>query len=183
MTENTPARIPTGTSLRELGVFSWAFCKLAARRQRIPQMHLFTTLSINKPLLWSWLPFGGYLLYVGKLSRMDAEVVILRVGHLRNCEYELQQHRRLARTRGVDAELQSRIFAGPDADGLTERQRALVTATDEFVVTRSLSPETWAALSSHLSRAQLVEFCMLAGQYDALAATIATLRIPLDYPD
>ena len=41
--------------------------------------------------------------------------MILRVGHLRNCEYELQQHRRLARTRGMDAETQAKIFEGPDA--------------------------------------------------------------------
>ena len=110
-------------------------------------------------------------------------MVILRVGHLRDCEYELQQHRRLARTRGIGPDLQAKIFDGPDTDGLTDRQRALITATDEFVVTRGVSPETWTTLSSHLSRAQLVEFCMLAGQYDALAATMSALRIPLDYPD
>ena len=179
----TPARIPSTGSLRELGPINWAFCKLAARRQHIPQMHLFTTLGIHKPLLWAWLPFGGYLLYAGKLPRKDAESVILRVGHLRDCEYELQQHRRLARSRGVGPELQAKIFEGPDAAGLTDRQRALITATDEFVVTRGVSSETWATLSAHLSKAQLIEFCMLAAQYDGLAATMATLKIPLDYPD
>jgi alkylhydroperoxidase family enzyme len=46
-----------------------------------------------------------------------------------------------------------------------------------------VSPETWAALSSHLDRARLIEFCMLAGHYDMLAATIATLQVPLDFPD
>jgi alkylhydroperoxidase family enzyme len=105
------------------------------------------------------------------------------VGHLRGCEYELQQHRRLARSRGVNDELQAKIFEGPDAGGLTDRQRVLITATDEFVITRSMSPETWAALSAIYSRAQLIEFCTLAGQYDALAATMATLKIPLDFPD
>jgi alkylhydroperoxidase family enzyme len=95
----------------------------------------------------------------------------------------LQQHRRLARSRGVGAELQTRIFEGPDAEGLTERERVLITATDEFVITRSMSPETWSALSSILSRPQLIEFCILAGQYDALAATMATLKIPLDFPE
>ena len=79
--------------------------------------------------------------------------------------------------------MQARIFEGPDAEGLTERQRVLITATDEFVITRSMSSETWAELSSILSRPQLIEFCTLAGQYDALAATMATLRIPLDFPD
>ncbi len=64
-------------------------------------------------------------------------------------------------------ELQAKIFEGPDAEGLTDRQRALITATDEFVVTRGVSPESWAALSGHLSKPQLIEFCMLAAQYDA----------------
>ena len=58
-------------------------------------------LGQHRLLFLAWLPFCGYLLYVGKLSRKDAELVILRVGHLRDCEYELQQHRRLARSRGV----------------------------------------------------------------------------------
>jgi AhpD family alkylhydroperoxidase len=123
------------------------------------------------------------LLLWGKLSRRDAELVILRVGHLRGCEYELQQHRRLARTKGLDAETQAAIFEGPDAVSLTDRQRALITATDEFVVTRSMSPETWGTLATHLDRKQLIEFCMLAAQYDGLAATIATLEIPLDFAD
>ena len=180
---SVPARIPSTGSLRELGLINWAFCKLAARRARISQAHLFTTLGIHKPLLWTWLPFAGYLLYIGKLSRTDAELVILRVGHLRDCEYELQQHRRLAKMRGISSELQAKIFEGPDAEGLTDRQRALITATDEFVITRSVSPETWAVLSGHLDRSQLIEFCTLAGQYDALAATLATLKIPLDFPD
>jgi hypothetical protein len=38
-------------------------------------------------------------------------------------------------------------------------------------------------LSGIYSRAQLIEFCTLAGHYDALAATMATLNIPLDFPD
>jgi alkylhydroperoxidase family enzyme len=120
---------------------------------------------------------------LSKLSLKDAETVILRVGHLRNCEYELQQHRRLARTRGIGPDVQAKIFEGPDADGLTERQRALITATDEFVVTRGVSPQTWQSLAGQLSKPQLIEFCLLAAQYDGLAATISTLGVPLDFPD
>lgn len=141
-------------------------------------------LGQHKLLFLAWLPYSGLLLGpLGKLSRQDAELVILRVGHLRDCEYELQQHRRLARSRGVDEKTQARIFEGPDADGLTDRQRVLITATDEFVVTRSISAETWAALAAILTKQQIIEFCLLASQYDGLAATMTTLRIPLDFPD
>jgi AhpD family alkylhydroperoxidase len=176
------ARIKPG-GFRELGPIGWVIAKLAAKAIRVPQMHLMTTLGQHKLLFLSWLPFSGVLLYWGKLPRKDAELVILRVGYLRDCEYELQQHRRLARSRGLDADLQAKIFEGPDAEGLTDRQRVLITATDEFVVTRSMSPQTWAALASHLDRPRLIEFCMLAGQYDALAATMSTLKIPLDFAD
>jgi alkylhydroperoxidase family enzyme len=168
---------------RELGPINWAFAKASARKVRAPEMHLFTVLGQHWPLFLSWLPVSSVLLYRGKLAKQDTELVILRVGNLRNCEYELQHHRKLAKSRGIDEALQTKIIEGPDAKGLSDRQRALLAATDEFVITRSISEETWAALSSHLDRKQLIEFCMLAGQYDTLAATIATLRVPLDFPD
>ncbi|MDY6996378.1 MAG: carboxymuconolactone decarboxylase family protein [Actinomycetota bacterium] len=178
----TPARIPPG-GFRELGPLNWVIAKLGARGIRRPRFSLFTVLGQHRLLFPVWLPLSGYLLYAGKLSRRDAETVILRVGHLRDCEYELQQHRRLARSRGLDADFQARIFTGPDAAGLTERERVLITATDEFVVTRGVSAQTWQALAGHYSRAQLIEFCLLAAQYDGLAATITTLRVPLDFDD
>jgi AhpD family alkylhydroperoxidase len=178
----TAPRIDPG-GLRELGPINWAIAKITARTVRVPQMHLFTVLGQHGQLFLAWLPVSSVLLYRGKLSKQDTELVILRVGHLRDCEYELQHHRRLARSRGVDEDLQAKIAEGPDADGLTDRQRTLLTATDEFVVTRSMSEETWTALSSHLDRQQLIEFCMLAGQYDTLAATMTTLKIPLDFPE
>jgi AhpD family alkylhydroperoxidase len=178
-----PSRVPVSRSLRDVGPVNWLICQLGARGIRAPHFHLFNALARHPLLFWSWLPSSGVLLYWGKLSRHDAEVVILRVGHLRDCEYELQQHRRLARSRGLDNTLQAKIFEGPGADGLTDRQRALLRATDEFVLDREVSADTWSELSGHLSTKQCIEFCLLAGQYDTLAATLNTLKLPLDFPD
>jgi AhpD family alkylhydroperoxidase len=178
----TPARIPPG-GFKELGPLNWVIAKAGARGIRRPRFSLMNVLGQHRVLFLVWLPLSAYLLGAGKLSRRDAEVVILRIGHQRECEYELQQHRRLARTRGVDADTQARIFEGPDAEGLTDRERVLITATDEFVVTRGVSPQTWQTLSTHFTKAQLIEFCLLASQYDGLAATITTLQVPLDFPD
>jgi alkylhydroperoxidase family enzyme len=181
MSETAPARIPPG-GLRELGPINWAISRLAARTIQRPEMHLFSVLGQRKSLFLTWLPFSGTLLGRGKIAREDTELVILRVGHLRNCEYELQHHRRIARRFGLDSALQAKIFEGPQADGLSDRQQVLLTATDEFITTRTLSDQTWAALSRHLDGPQLIEFCALAGQYDALAAMMNTIRIPLDFP-
>jgi AhpD family alkylhydroperoxidase len=178
-----PARIPASSDIHAIGPVNWVICRLGARGIRAPEFHLFNALAAHKTLFWTWLPFSGVLLYWGRLSRKDAELVILRVGHLRDCEYELQQHRRLARSRGVDAAQQARIFEGPLADGLSDRDRVLLTATDEFILTRAVTAETWAALSGYLNTKQLIEFCLLAGQYDTLAATMNTLKLPMDFPD
>lgn len=177
-----PQRIPPGDR-RDLGLLNWIISRIAARSIRAPQMHLFTTLGQHRLLFLSFLPYSGLLLNWGTLPKPDKELVILRVGHLRGSEYELQQHRRLARSRGVDNALQQRIFAGPDAEGLTDRHRTMLRAVDEFVTGRDISDETFAALSTHLDRRQIIEFCALAGHYDAIAGMLASLRVPMDFPD
>lgn len=176
------ARIAPG-GRRELGVINYVISRIAARQVRAPHMHLFEVLGQHKRLFWAFLPYAGQLLNTGKLPKTDTELVILRVGHLRASEYELQQHRRLARSRGVDDALQAKIFEGPDAEGLTSRQRALLRAVDEFTLDRNLCDETYTALASHLDRQQIIEFCALAGHYDTIAGILATLRVPMDFPD
>lgn len=175
-------RIPPGTR-KELGLLNSWIAKIGAHTIRAPEFHLFTTLGQHRALLRVFLPYAGYLLGRGTLSKPEKELVILRVGHLRDSEYELQQHRRLGRSRGVDDALQEKIFAGPDAEGLTARQRAMLIAVDELILRRDLSDETWATLSAHLNKQQMIEFCALATNYDGIAAMLAALRVPMDFPD
>jgi alkylhydroperoxidase family enzyme len=175
-------RIPPG-GRRELGLFGWLFCKLAARIAGVPEFHLFTVFAQHPRLFWSWAPFGGVLVRRGRLPGRDTEVVILRVAHLRKSEYELQQHRRIALKRGVDLDTQAALFAWPAADGLSPRNQALLAGADELVATRALSDETWQRLAGYLDRRQLMEFVMLVAQYDALAMWLNTLGVPMDYPD
>jgi AhpD family alkylhydroperoxidase len=180
MTSEDGGRIPGG-SLRQLGLINWLVNKIAALVIKAPRMHLFTALGQHKRLFLPWY-FYGAVLYAGKLPRPDTELVILRVAHLRGCEYELQQHRRFGERFGVPADLQAKIFAWPDSEGLSPRRQALLNATDEFVTTKNISRETWAVLAQHLTRPQLIEFCLLAGQYDTLATVITVLEVPLDFP-
>lgn len=175
-------RIPAG-SRRELGFLNWTISRVAARSIRAPRMNLFTTLGQHRLLFLAFLPYSGVLLNWGKLPKQDKELVILRVAHLRGSQYELQQHRRLARSRGVDAALQDKIFQGPAASGLTDRQHILLRGVDELVTYRDLTDTTYADLSTQLSTQQIIEFCALAVHYDAIAALLSALRVPMDFPD
>lgn len=175
--------VPSGGKLRDLGVINWVICRVAARVVRAKHMHLFNVLGQNKLLFWSWLPYSGVLLGRGRLLREYTEVAILRTAYLRGCEYELQHHRGIAKRAGLDDEQQAAIFAGGGDSRLSYYQRALVTAVDELVRTRTWSHETHAWLANFLSRPQLIELCALIGQYDMLATTVAALRIPLDFEE
>jgi 4-carboxymuconolactone decarboxylase len=175
-------RIPPAGRIRDIGLINWVVSRASARTVGAPQMHLFTVLGQHKRLWLAMMPYSGALLR-GRLPSADTELVILRVAHLRSSEYELQHHRRLGRRRGLDDRTQKSIFGWPDtSDGLTPRQQALLTAADEFVLQRSISDDTWKQLAAHLDRRQLIEFCLLAGQYDGLAATMSALKLPLDHP-
>jgi 4-carboxymuconolactone decarboxylase len=184
--EGGPAgRIPSGR-FRELGPINWVIAKFGARAVRAPEMHLMTTLGQHRLLFLVWMLYSGRLLR-GRLPAIDTELVILRVAHLRSCEYELQHHRRMARKQGLDDGIQSTIFGWPDsaqdaANRLSPRQRTLLSATDEFVQDRTITAGTWQRLATHLDRRELIEFCLLTSQYDGLAATMSALDIPLDNP-
>lgn len=180
--ESLPARIPPG-GRQELGFLGWWFCKLSARAWGVPEVHLFTMLAQHRRLFWPWLPFSGILLRRGRLPETDTELAILRVGHLRASEYELQQHRRIALRRGVSAAEQTAIFAWPQDQGLSPRQQVLLTAVDQLVKERMISDPVWQQLSSYLDRRQLIEFVTLVGQYDALALTLNNLGVQMDFPD
>ena len=88
---SAPARIPPG-GFKELGPINWAIAKLGARGIRAPKFHLFDVLGQHKLLFLAWLPFSSYLLYAGKLPRIDAELVILRVGYLRDDDSSVATH-------------------------------------------------------------------------------------------
>ncbi|MDL9945381.1 carboxymuconolactone decarboxylase family protein [Gordonia sp. ABSL11-1] len=174
---STPRVAPGG--LRDLGPINWIFARGAARTIGVADAHIFSTLGRAKGLFRAWLHFGARLMPFGALSRTESEMIIIRVAHLRACDYELDHHRRLGARAGITGELFDRVIEGPDA-GWGDRERSLLLATDELVGTQDISDLTWAALARHLDERRLIAFVLLVGQYDMLATTIGTLRVQRD---
>lgn len=131
-------------------------------------------------LFSGWLYYSANLMPGGKLSRLDTELSILRVAHLRESEYEMDHHIRLGRRAGVTRELLEQVKRGPSDPTWSDAHRAMLTAVDQLVQTKDLDDATWATLAHHFSERQLVEFCLLISQYDGLATTIGVLGIQRD---
>jgi alkylhydroperoxidase family enzyme len=99
---------------------------------------------------------------------------------LRGCAYEFEHHVRLGKRAGVTSADVERVQKGPDADGWSARERALLSAADELVGERRLDDATWAALREQLPEPQVVEFLLLVGHYDMLATFLLTLGVQPD---
>jgi AhpD family alkylhydroperoxidase len=175
----SPRITPGGFS--ELGPINWALCRVISWATRIPDAHLFSTLGRQRKLFRGWLRFAGQMMPGGTLNRHETELVILRVAHLRKCQYELDHHIRIGRRAGIGPDLVERIFAGPGAQDWSDRHRALLSAVDALIETRNIDDPAWEALRRHYTDPQLIELCLLVGHYDMLATTIATLRIARDF--
>lgn len=166
----------------EIGVSAWALARGGGRMAKTEPMNLFRVLGRNKGLFRGWLHFAARLMPFGALPRAESELVILRVAALRGSEYELRQHRRIARGAGLSREQIAAVerqtsVDTPDADDWSDRQRAILAAVDQLVLTRDVDDGTWANLAEHLDDRQLIELVLLAGHYDMLAAAIRALRI------
>ncbi|RDI66275.1 carboxymuconolactone decarboxylase family protein [Nocardia pseudobrasiliensis] len=179
MVSNQP-RIAPGR-LQELGPINWVAWQVLSRAAGTPDAHLFSTLGRTGGLFRGWLHYSGKLMPGGRLRRFDSELVILRVAHLRGCEYETQHHIRLGKRAGVTQEILERLRLGPEAAGWSDKERALLSAVDQLVRTRDLDDATWSALAAHYDERRLIEIVLLVNQYEGLASTITTLRIQNDH--
>jgi alkylhydroperoxidase family enzyme len=172
-------RITPG-SRRDIGLVAAVIAGAAGRVTGSGPPHVFTTLARHRRLFLPWLWFAGMLMPRGRLPRPDTELVILRVAHNCQCEYEWRHHERIAQTVGLGPADVARVRAGPGADGFSERQAVVLGAVDELHASRDISDRLWDSLRRYFSDVELIELCMLVGHYEMLAMTLNALRVQPD---
>ena len=143
------------------------------------ELNIFATLVRHPRLFRRWSQFGGVLL-TGELPARDRELLILRTGHLCGAPYELHQHARIASQAGVTDEEQARVAEGAGADGWDEFDAALLRAAEELHREGRITDATWTVLASRYDEKQLIEVCMVVGQYHLVAFTLNSLGVEIE---
>lgn len=159
-----------------------AVARLFGRASRTEPPAVFTTLGRHPRVFWPWLVFAGALLGGGRLTRAQTELVVLRVAVLNDSDYELTQHRVVARKAGLSAAEVARVADGPDAAGWSGDQRTLLRVVDALQADEDLDDATWRELVDTFDEQRALEVVLLAGHYRMLATTLRTLRVPPDAP-
>lgn len=132
----------------------------------------------TKSLTEGYGALGAALRYTD-LSAKDREFVILRVGFISKCEYELMQHKDLAIQQGwtkedIDAIAQNNIHY------FDERMSIILKFVNECVENIKVSTEIFEATKKYLSEAEIAELILLIGHYMMTARFLETLEIDLD---
>ena len=164
---------------RELGPVNLVLTRVLSRGAGVREAYLFTTLGRHRSLFRAWLVYSGALMLRGRLPRRETELVILRVAHRCDSDYERRHHVRLGRRAGLTAEEIERTRA-EDLAGWKPSDAVLLAATDQLLRQEDVDDAVWVRLRSYWDERQAIELCLLVGQYRGLAATIRTLGIAPD---
>jgi alkylhydroperoxidase family enzyme len=145
-------------------------------------LNIFATLARHPRLLKRWSAFGGVLLYGGELPARERELLILRTAWNCRADYEWGQHVRIGLDSGVAADEVAAIAAdGASSDpAWSADDAALLRAADELHADAHISDATWAELAGRWNEAQLIEVCMVVGQYHLVAFTLNSLGVQLE---
>jgi alkylhydroperoxidase family enzyme len=87
---------------------------------------------------------------------------------------------RIALDAGLTREAIDRVLEGPDADGWTPHESALLRAVDELHDTATISDATWNRLAETYDERLLMEATMLIGQYHLVAFALNAFGVELD---
>jgi alkylhydroperoxidase family enzyme len=147
---------------------------------RLGDNNIFPTFAQHPDLFRAWLRFGGYLLTSGKLSGRDRELLILRTAVNARSSYEWGQHVRISLAGGMERDEIDRVLDGPDADGWSTHEAALLRAADELHADSRISDETWQALAETYDTQELIEATMVVGHYTMLAGALNSFGVELD---
>jgi AhpD family alkylhydroperoxidase len=172
-------RIRPGTR-RDVGLANWAVAWASGRVAGTGPPNLFLTMGRQRRLYRGWLHFAGRMMPGGTLPRRETELVILRVAHVQGCDYEFDHHVHLGAKAGVTPADVARVQDGPEADGWTLREQAILRAADGLLADDDLDDETWTALRTHLDERRAIEVLLLVGHYRMLATFLTTLRVQPD---
>ncbi len=139
--------------------------------------NIFRTLAHHPGVLRRFLPFGGKLLFGGRLPARDRELLILRTAWNCGSDYEWGQHARIGRLAGLTDEEIIRVAAGPGEPAWDEADAELLRAADELLADHRLGEPSWTALAARFGPEELIEIILLVGNYAMLAGFLNTAGV------
>lgn len=143
----------------------------------LPRLNIYRVLA-GSPSMFRPLTrvFSAYLCD-GVLDETTREIVILRVGHLCDSEYELVNHERVARLIGFSEERIAALRPGEAQDVFTTAEQAVLAFVDDVVAEGGASKPAFDRVAAFMSPAEMIELTVVIGVYTMVSQICATFEI------
>jgi len=146
-----------------------------------PPLNVLRMIAHAEPSAIGFLSLGGALL--GRNNDLDSqlrELVIIRVGILCGSEYEVFQHKRLARKIGVGDEKVAALDEGPASAAFDDLERKVLLYTDAVVRDVKADTATFEAVAELLSHRAIVELTLSIGFYMMVSRVLENFEVELE---
>jgi alkylhydroperoxidase family enzyme len=143
-------------------------------------LNILGTFAHHPALAKAYNTFNGHILFATTLEARQRELLVLRVASRRSSAYEWAQHAVLAGDVGLTGDDLARVVDGPDAEGWSPLDAALLRAVDELLDDAAIGDRTWDALAADLDPQQVLDVIFTVGAYDVLAMLMRSVGLPLD---
>ena len=151
----------------------------AGRRGRM--INIYRMLLNSPPLAESWFNHSNAVRWRTTLDGRLREIVIIRMGHLTQCDYVLRQHvPLLALADGLSIEECGALADWPGSKFFDARERAALAYADTMTRDIAVPDEVFAALKRHFDDRQIVELTVLIGTYNMNARVLRALELDLE---
>lgn len=148
-----------------------------------PALNLYRMLPHAGPAAVGFLRLGGALLRRNELDSQLREIAILRVGMLSGAEYEVHQHKRVARQVGLAADkIAALTEPGGDLAVFDARERFVLAFTDQLVHHVKADDAMFAQAQTHFNARQLSELVLTIGFYMMVSRFLENFEVDIEPP-
>ncbi|MCL1486179.1 MAG: carboxymuconolactone decarboxylase family protein [Marinobacter sp.] len=146
-----------------------------------PPLNVVRMIAHAEPSTIGFLSLGGALLGRNNdLKSQLRELVIIRVGILCGSEYEVFQHKRLAKKVGISDDKVAALDNGPLAAAFDDLERKVLCYTDAVVRDVKADAATFEAVADLLSHRAMVELTLTIGFYMMVSRILENFEVELE---
>jgi len=151
----------------------------AGRRGRL--INVYRMLLNAPPLAASWFNHSNAVRWRTTLSGRLREIVIVRIGHLAQCDYVLRQHvPSLALADGLSMDECNALADWHGSQFFDARERAALAYADAVTRDIAVPDEVFAPVRHHFDDRQAVELTVLIASYNMNARVLRALELDLE---
>ena len=148
--------------------------------ENLPQLNINRMLAGSPSTFQSLVRLFSSYLNDGVLDTELREIIILRVGHLRNSSYEVGNHQSAARVIGMSGERIHALAPGGNLTVFNNEERLVIQFVDEIVQDGAASQAAFEAVAGFMNTAELLEVTVIVGVYTLVSQICATFEIELE---